>query len=169
VSRLGEVKLIDFGIVKAAAASRVSQTDLGNVKGNASFMAPEQARGLAVDRRADLFSLGLVMYRALAGESFYPGATTAEVFYGAATGPTAEHFDRLDKLPPVVARLLKKALMPDPADRYASAEEFAADIAPHLVPGAKASLATLINALFGAELKSGGGAGGSGTKLPQVV
>jgi serine/threonine protein kinase len=157
VSRIGEVKLIDFGIVKSSDASRVSHTDLGNVKGNAAFMSPEQARGLAVDRRADLFSLGLVMYRALAGEPFYPGGTTAEVFYGAATGPTAEHFDRLDRLPEVAARVLRGALMPDPADRYATAEDFAAALLPHLPPGAKASVATLLNALFGAELRSGGG------------
>jgi hypothetical protein len=162
VSRLGEVKLIDFGIVKAASGSRVSQTDLGNVKGNAAFMAPEQARGLAVDRRADLFSLGLVMFRALSGEPFYPGGTTAEVFYGSATGPTAEHFERVDRLPAVAAAILKKALMPDPADRYQTAEEFAAALEPHIPAGAKASVATLINALFGAELKSGGG-GSSGT------
>ena len=157
VSRIGEVKLIDFGIVKSSDASRVSHTDLGNVKGNAAFMSPEQARGLAVDRRADLFSLGLVMFRALTGEPFYPGGTTAEVFYGAATGPTAEHFERLDRLPEVAARVLKGALMPDPADRYATAEDFAAELLPHLPPGAKASVATLLNALFGAELRSGGG------------
>jgi hypothetical protein len=165
VSRIGEVKLIDFGIVKAASGSRVSQTDLGNVKGNAAFMAPEQARGLAVDRRADLFSLGLVMFRALSGEPFYPGGTTAEVFYGSATGPTAEHFERIDRLPPAVAQILKKALMPDPADRYQSAEDFASALTPHIPAGAKASVATLINALFGAELKSGGGGtGGTGLK-----
>jgi hypothetical protein len=165
VSRIGEVKLIDFGIVKAASGSRVSQTDLGNVKGNAAFMAPEQARGLAVDRRADLFSLGLVMFRALSGEPFYPGGTTAEVFYGSATGPTAEHFERIDRLPPAAASILKKALMPDPADRYQTAEDFATALAPHLAAGAKASVATLINALFGAELKSGGaGTGGTGLK-----
>jgi hypothetical protein len=167
VSRIGEVKLIDFGIVKSA--DRVSHTDLGNVKGNASFMAPEQARGLAVDRRADLFSLGLVMYRALSGESFYPGATTAEVFYGAATGPTAEHFDRVDRLPPAAARIIKKALMPDPADRYATAEEFAADLVPHIPLGAKAALATLLNALFGAELRSGGGGTGATASLRRDV
>ena len=165
VSRLGEVKLIDFGIVKAASGSRVSQTDLGNVKGNAAFMAPEQARGLAVDRRADLFSLGLVMFRALSGEPFYPGGTTAEVFYGSATGPTAEHFDRIDRLPPLAAQILTKALMPDPADRYQSAEEFGAVLEPHVPSGAKASVATLLNALFGAELKSGGsGTGGTSLK-----
>jgi Protein kinase domain len=162
VSRLGEVKLIDFGIVKAASASRVSHTDLGNVKGNAAFMAPEQARGLAVDRRADLFSLGLVMFRALTGEAFYLGGTTAEVFYGSATGPTAEHFDRIDRLPAVAARILKKVLMPDPADRYAAAEDFAADLIPHIPSSAKAAVATLLNALFGAELRSGGG-GTAGT------
>jgi serine/threonine-protein kinase len=167
VSRLGEVKLIDFGIVKAA--DRVSKTDLGNVKGNASFMAPEQARGLNVDRRADLFSLGLVMYRAITGESFYPGATTAEVFYGAASGPTAEHFERIDQLPPAAAKILKRALMPDPSDRYATAEEMAAEIVGYIPAGAKAALSTLINALFDGELKGGGGGGaGTGTKLPRV-
>jgi eukaryotic-like serine/threonine-protein kinase len=165
VSRLGEVKLIDFGIVKSVSGSRVSQTDLGNVKGNASFMAPEQARGLAVDRRADLFSLGVVMFRALSGEPFYPGATTAEVFYGSATGPTAEHFDRLDRLPPVAAQVLKKALMADPGDRYASAEEFAADLVGHIPAGAKATVATLLHALFGAELRSGGSGSGGTSSL----
>jgi serine/threonine-protein kinase len=165
VSRLGEVKLIDFGIVKAASGSRVSQTDLGNVKGNAAFMSPEQARGLAVDRRSDLFSLGLVMFRALSGEPFYPGGTTAEVFYGSATGPTAEHFDRIDRLPPAAAQILKKALTPDPADRFQTAEDFAAALEPHIPAGAKASVATLVNALFGAELKSGGSAtAGTGLK-----
>jgi protein kinase-like protein len=165
VSRIGEVKLIDFGIVKSGDGSRVSHTDLGNVKGNASFMSPEQARGLAVDRRADLFSLGLVMYRALAGESFYPGGTTAEIFYGAATGPTAEHFERLERLPEAAARILAKALMPAPADRYATAEDFASDLFPHIPRGAKAGVATLLNALFGAELRSGGGGAGGTSSL----
>ena len=157
VSRLGEVKLIDFGIVKAV--DRVSKTDIGNVKGNATFMSPEQARGLNVDRRADLFSLGLVMYRALAGEALYSGGTTAEIFYTAATGPTAEVFARLDRLPPTAARVLKRALMPDPADRYASAEEFAADLLPHVSRTAKPALATLVSALFGGELRSGSSVG----------
>jgi tRNA A-37 threonylcarbamoyl transferase component Bud32 len=161
VSRQGEVKLIDFGIVKAEG--RLSHTDIGNVKGNAAFMAPEQARGLPVDRRADLFSLGLVMYRALAGQPFYKGGTTAEVFYGAASGPTQEHLDRLDKLPLPAATILKNVLAPDPADRYATAEEFAAALAPHLQPGAKQGLATLMHALFGDELRPLSGGGGGGT------
>jgi serine/threonine protein kinase len=164
VSALGEVKLIDFGIAKAEG--RVSHTDLGNVKGNAAFMAPEQARGLTIDRRTDLFSLGLVMYYALTGEPLYKGSSTAEVFYAAASGPSAERLARLGKLPPVVAQVLGRALAPDPVDRYANAEEFAADLVDHITPGTRTSMATLLNALFGPELRplSGGtGSGGSGT------
>jgi tRNA A-37 threonylcarbamoyl transferase component Bud32 len=168
VSRQGEVKLIDFGIVKAEG--RVSHTDMGNVKGNAAFMAPEQARGLpVVDRRADLFSLGLVMYRALAGEPFYKGGTTAEVFYSAANGPTEDHFGRLDRLLPAAASILKKALAPDPADRYATAEEFAAALAPHVQPGTKARLAALMHALFGDELRPLSGGGGGGTNATSAL
>ncbi|HVZ73588.1 MAG TPA: serine/threonine-protein kinase, partial [Polyangia bacterium] len=161
VSRNGEVKLIDFGIVKAEG--RVSQTDTGNVKGNAAYMAPEQARGLAVDRRADVFSLGLVMFRALAREPFYTGGSTAEVFYSAASGPTDEHLARIDALPEVVRPILRKALAGHPGDRYATAEEFAAAVAPHVAAGAQATLAQLMHALFGGELRSPGASGAGGT------
>jgi hypothetical protein len=167
VSALGEVKLIDFGIAKAEG--RVSHTDLGNVKGNASFMAPEQARGLNIDRRTDLFSLGLVMYYALTGEPLYKGSSTAEVFYAAASGPSAERLARLGKLPPVVAQVLGRALAPDPTDRYANAEEFAADLVDHITPGTRNSMATLLNALFGPELRPlSGGAGGAGSGTSAV-
>ncbi|MDB4982774.1 MAG: hypothetical protein JWM82_3526, partial [Myxococcales bacterium] len=161
VSRDGEVKLIDFGIVKAEG--RVSQTDTGNVKGNAAYMAPEQARGLVVDRRADLFSLGLVMFRALSREPFYKGGSTAEVFYGAASGPTDEHFARIDLLPAPIRPLLRQALAPDPAARFSTAEEFATALAPQLQPGAKTALATLMHALFGSELRTPGASGAGGT------
>jgi hypothetical protein len=166
VSRNGEVKLIDFGIVKAEG--RVSQTDTGNVKGNAAYMAPEQARGLVVDRRADLFSLGLVMFRALSREPFYQGGSTAEVFYGAASGPTDEHFARIDQLAEPLRPILHKALSADPGGRFSTAEEFAAALAPLLHPGAKAALATLMHALFGGELRAPGASGAGGTSAAAV-
>jgi serine/threonine-protein kinase len=164
VSAAGEVKLIDFGIAKADG--RVSHTDMGNVKGNAAFMAPEQARGLAIDRRADLFSLGLVAYYALTGEPLYKGGTSAEVFYAAASGPARERLDRLNRLPPLAMQVLGKALAADPNDRYATAEEFAADLADHIGPGARTGMATLLHALFGPELRPSSGGGstvGAGT------
>ena len=97
VSFQGDVKLLDFGIVKAT--ERVSKTREGNVKGNVGYMSPEQARGLDVTNRSDLFSLGLVMFELLSGESFYQGGGAGEILYQAATGPTVDHLARIAKLP----------------------------------------------------------------------
>jgi eukaryotic-like serine/threonine-protein kinase len=146
----GEVKLLDFGIVKAAA--RVSATELGNVKGNATFMSPEQARGQHVDGRSDLFSLGMVMYWAVAGQPLYEAANHAEAFYQAAAGPTADHLRRVRELPPFIAGVLQRALSIDPYGRFQCAREFAAALEP-AVAGMKNSLATLMTALFGDELR----------------
>jgi serine/threonine protein kinase len=81
-------------------------------------MAPEQARGQPVDGRADLFSLGMVMYHLLTGESLYNASTTAEAFYQATTGLTADQPGRLrNSLPgPMVeseAATLMSALLGD--------------------------------------------------------
>jgi hypothetical protein len=149
VTSRGEVKLFDFGIVKAEG--RVSKTEVGVVKGNVSFMSPEQARGLAVDSRSDLFSLGLVMYYALTNEQLYPGESTFDQLMKAATGPKTEHLRLLAHLPPVSTGVLARALVVDPANRFQSATEFAAAIAPHIA-GAKAEAAVLMQQLFGEEL-----------------
>ncbi len=126
VSARGEVKLFDFGIVKAEG--RVTKTQHGVVKGNVSFMSPEQARGLAVDGRADLFSLGLVMFYCLTGEILYRGETTYELLVKAATGPGPEELARIAALPAPCAAIVGKALEIDPARRYQNAAEFAAAI-----------------------------------------
>jgi serine/threonine protein kinase len=85
VSERGEVKILDFGIMKAK--QRVSQTDSGTVRGNVGFMSPEQARGRAVDHRSDLFSTGLVILYAATGEPTYPGQTFYDLLTSAASGP----------------------------------------------------------------------------------
>ena len=118
ISFEGEVKLLDFGIVKAT--ERVSKTREGNVKGNVGYMSPEQARGLDVTNRSDLFSLGLVMFELLSGEPFYQGGGAGEILYQAATGPTVEHLARIAKLPPPAPDFLRRVLAMDPAARYPS-------------------------------------------------
>lgn len=150
VSLEGEVKLLDFGIVKAS--SRLSRTDLGNIKGNAAYMSPEQARGGAVDRRSDLFSLGVVFYHLLTGEQLYPGESTSEVFYKATTGPTSEHLSRIRGIRAPLGNILETALALDPNARFADGATFAEQLAPY-VAGARAELATLMNAFFGAEIR----------------
>jgi serine/threonine protein kinase len=146
----GEVKLLDFGIVRAA--ERVSKTDLGHVKGNAVFMAPEQARGQNVDRRSDLFSLGMVMYFALTGEPLYRALNPTEAFYQATTGLTADHLAALRALPEPMHAVLERVLAIDPAHRYAHARDFAEALAPYTA-GMKGDLATLVTALFGDDLR----------------
>jgi Protein kinase domain len=145
LSARGEVKLFDFGIVKAQG--RVTKTEQGVVKGNVSFMSPEQARGIEIDARADLFSLGLVIFYCLTGDVLYHGNTTYELLVKAATGPGPDELARIAALPGPCGDILLKALAIDPALRYATAGEFAGAIAPHL-GGGPAEAVRLMRALF---------------------
>jgi hypothetical protein len=150
ISLRGEVKLADFGIVKASR--RVSRTQMGMVKGNANFMSPEQARGQDVDARSDLFSLATVMFYCLTGQLLYGGDNDLDVLYKAARGPTPEDMVRIAMLPDPAASLLAKALAFDPNDRFQSAAEFADQLAAFVGAG-KAQAASLVQTLFGDELR----------------
>ncbi|HLK90923.1 MAG TPA: serine/threonine-protein kinase [Polyangia bacterium] len=150
ISGLGEVKLSDFGIVKANR--RVSKTQVGMVKGNANFMSPEQARGQAVDHRSDLFSLAHVLYYCLTGQLLYVGENDLDVLYRAASGVTQADLDQIRKLPDPAAGILEKALAFEPAERFQSAAEFADALAAH-ASGGKSATGRLIQQLFGDELQ----------------
>ena len=151
VSARGEVKLFDFGIVKAEG--RVTQTQSGVVKGNVTFMSPEQARGGAVDGRADLFSLGLVIYYMLKGSVLYQGSTTYELLVRAATGPSLVELGLVDTLPGAAGPILRRALEVRPDDRFQTAREFREAIAPHLGTGGT-ELASLIHHLFADDFRA---------------
>jgi hypothetical protein len=151
VSARGEVKLFDFGIVKAEG--RVTKTQHGVVKGNVSFMSPEQARGIGVDGRADLFSLGLVMFYCLTGEILYKGSTTYELLVKAATGPGPDELARIAALPAPCADIVRKALEVDPTRRYQTAVEFGAALAPHVRAGA-ADAGALMSTLFAEDFRA---------------
>jgi hypothetical protein len=150
MSLAGEVKLFDFGIVKARGRS--TQTQIGMVKGNTSFMSPEQARGQDVDARSDLFSLALVMYYCLTGRLLYEGDNDLEVLYKAASGPTPKDWEAIYQLPNPAPEIFARALSVDRERRYQSAPEFAQDLAPH-INGVKAEAASLMQILFGDELR----------------
>jgi serine/threonine protein kinase len=145
ISFEGEVKLLDFGIVKAT--ERFSKTREGNVKGNVGYMSPEQARGLEVSNRSDLFSLGLVMFELLSGEAFYQGAGSGEILYQAATGPTVDHLARIAKLPHPAPEFLRRALAMDVNSRYPSARAFAQDLTPSATM-VKGQVSEMMRALF---------------------
>jgi len=149
VSYRGEVKLTDFGIAKADR--RISRTEAGTVKGNASFMSPEQARGETVDQRSDIFSAGMVLYYCLTAQLLYRGETTVNRLLRAAVGPATSQFSLIEQLPLPAAKALHRALALDPNDRYQNAAEFARDLAPHMV--GRPEMMALMDALFPASLR----------------
>jgi serine/threonine-protein kinase len=152
VSERGEVKILDFGIMKAK--QRVSHTDSGTVRGNLGFMSPEQARCRAVDHRSDLFSAGLVILYAATGEVTYPGDSFYDMLTAAAAGPGEAQHARIAALPAPLPAILTRALEVDPDKRFQSSAEFSAAIAPHLTNGGPGELARCLRAVFGEELRA---------------
>lgn len=117
VSFDGDVKVADFGI--ARAASRISVTATGIVRGKAAYMSPEQAMGKGLDPRSDLFCLGLVFYELVTGKRLFDGESTNEIMGRVAFWQPGE----MPEAPPPVAPLLKKVLAALPEDRFADASE----------------------------------------------
>jgi serine/threonine-protein kinase len=117
----GQVKLIDFGI--AWSRVRDHETKRGLVKGKVGYMSPEQILGHVVDRRSDIFSLGVVAYEATAQARAFRAAseheTARRVINGAVRPPSAAR----PGYPPMLAHLVMTALSVDPARRYQDAEE----------------------------------------------
>lgn len=120
VSATGIVKVIDFGVAKARVRM-AEETSIGTVKGKLHYLAPERALGMPADRRADVWSVGAVLYRVLAGRPTYRGPDERSILDQLVSGVLP------DVLPPgfpnSVQRLVSKALAPNPRDRFATAAD----------------------------------------------
>src|SRR5690606_32562218 len=119
----GHVKVVDFGIAKAAARTHEA-TQAGTLKGKASYMPPEQCTGKSpVDRRSDVFALGIVLYELATARRLCKAEndflTMSAIVAGKITPP---HTYRSD-LPPELAAIIMKALALAPEDRYQTADE----------------------------------------------
>ena len=122
----GTVKLLDFGVAKLTTSTLTRQ---GDVLGSASYMSPEQVAGAeSVDGRADIFAAGVVLYELLAGRRPYeadsPTATVVKILYEEPT-PLEQV---TTGLPPQLVAAVKKALAKNPADRFATAGDFAREL-----------------------------------------
>ncbi|HJL19675.1 MAG TPA: serine/threonine-protein kinase, partial [Sandaracinaceae bacterium LLY-WYZ-13_1] len=131
LSRAGEVYLTDFGIARAIGSKR--RTDSGVVRGKVPYMAPEYAMHGAFDARSDLFSVGVVLYEALAGRRPFDGLTDLDTLTRIQEG----RHDRLDAvrpgLPPALVATVERLLHPHPEQRPQSAGallEALADVSP---------------------------------------
>jgi serine/threonine protein kinase len=116
--------LADFGIAKLLDDLR-HLTPPGQTVGTAAYMAPELARGLPVDSRADLYSVGVVLYQLLTGQAPFEAITPSAVLQMHIHVPPPPPRSLNQELPPEVEALLLRALAKDPADRYQSADEMA--------------------------------------------
>jgi eukaryotic-like serine/threonine-protein kinase len=120
----GIPKLIDFGIAKAR--ERIAkETSTGVTKGKVSYMSPEQARGVPLDRRADVWAIGAVLYELLEGRRLLEGPNEVARLQALVSRPIMPTFERT---PPAATGLIERALAFYPADRQATAEELRADI-----------------------------------------
>ena len=122
----GALKVTDFGLAKLAEGSSVTQT--GTVMGTPATMSPEQAQGVEVDERTDIFSAGVVMFELFSGQRPFRGANPTAMLYQvvhAAAPPLSEY--RLGT-PPTLERIVAKALEKDRAARYQKAADLAADL-----------------------------------------
>ena len=122
----GSVKVSDFGIAKARAASEATASQL--IKGKPAYMSPEQANGEALDGRSDLFAVGIMMWEMLVGRRLFTGddtrATLAAVLFGQIPRPRAQRPD----VPPDLEHVCMKLLERDLPARYATAEDAIADL-----------------------------------------
>jgi eukaryotic-like serine/threonine-protein kinase len=123
----GQVKVTDFGIARAINTEE-SLTQTGAVMGTATYFSPEQAEGIGVDARSDIYSLGVVMFEMATGRPPFLGDTPVAV----ASKHVREHPPAPRELnpaiPPTFEAIILKSMAKDPAHRYATAEELRADL-----------------------------------------
>jgi serine/threonine protein kinase len=126
----GELKIVDFGIAKAAG--KASKTQAGILKGKFGYMSPEQVRGLPVDRRSDIFALGIVLYELLTGERLFVGESDFSTLEKVRNVEILPPSSFNDKISPELERIVLKALAKDADDRYQNAIDLHDDLQAYL-------------------------------------
>lgn len=125
VTKKGDIKVADFGIARIQSSSA---TKTGTVLGTPSYMSPEQVAGKKADGRADVFSLGVVLYEMLTSERPFTGDSIATIMYNITNSPPTPLKDYNPELPEFCQALIDKALARDLDKRFQKAGEFAAAI-----------------------------------------
>jgi serine/threonine protein kinase len=180
VTREGALKILDFGLARlrpsdafppltSQAETASLHTRPGSLMGTLAYMSPEQARGLPLDERSDLFALGVIFYEMLSGRRAFQRATASDTLSAVLTADPPES-DLPQPLPPRVVRVLRRCLAKEPAARFGCATDLAAALEDPdtLAPGpvsldagrrrqrrALTALAVVATAAFGAGVALG--------------
>lgn len=133
----GQVKIMDFGLAKMADAAL--KTQQGTTLGTVAYMSPEQAQGMTVDYRTDIWSLGVVFYQMVAGKTPFEGDYEQVLIYAILNESPEKLAETRPEIPAETDALIEKALAKNPADRFATmAEMIAALNAIQAKPGKRA-------------------------------
>jgi serine/threonine-protein kinase len=149
----GVVKIVDFGVAKAT--ERVSKTKSGVLKGKYAYMSPEQVRSKPLDGRADVFSVGVVMYELVTGRRLFKRDSEMKTLDAviSAIVPKPRRFDT--SVPPEVEAVMLKALSLRPKDRFQSAQQMQLAIENVMIelqlPASSAHLAAFMQEIYGGE------------------
>jgi serine/threonine-protein kinase len=149
----GQVKVVDFGIAKALSST--SETRTGVLKGKVAYMAPEQARGEQVDRRADLFSVGVILWEAATGKRLWKGVPDLTILQRLLKGEIPTPRSVNPAVPEPLEAIILKCLARDRDERYATALDLQAELDAHLDAqeerGSARDLGKLISKQFDAD------------------
>jgi len=155
VGHAGAVKVVDFGIATTAIAS--VRTSPGMVRGKASYMSPEQCLGEALDLRADVFALGVVLYELTTGTRCFHGTTDFDCMLAVVRGGYTPPCDLIASYPRDLERVVRTALAASPARRFASAaamrDALAEVAAAHGWTLGAGAIAPMMRALFGPSIE----------------
>lgn len=127
ISDDGDVKIADFGLVRAVAAAGITSTSV--ILGTAAYLSPEQVRDGNAGPRSDVYSAGILTYELLTGHTPFTGDSALSIAYRRLDADVPAPSAAIDGVPPQFDELVARATARDPADRYADAIEMGADLA----------------------------------------
>jgi len=126
VSERGQVRILDFGLARKSGLSKLTKT--GTTVGTASYMSPEQARGEVIDKRSDLWSLGVVLYEMVTGKLPFRGEHEAAILYSVVNEEPKPLEVSISGTSPELIHIIGRALEKDVTERYQSASEMLVDL-----------------------------------------
>jgi len=150
----GHVKVIDFGVAKAR--ERSAQTTAGTLKGKFAYMSPEQAKGLAVDRRTDIYALGIVLWEMLTMRRLFKSSNDLELLDMVRDPQVRAPSELAPGIPPALDAVVLKALAPNADDRYPDCRAFRralADAVPRALAMDASHLADLMATVMSDEIQ----------------